>query len=82
MFSGESGNDQDSDNEDYDALFVDSDAENIATFSEDEEDEESEIEEPEPKKSKKPELPKLKKNKKQKKSVFAAASDYEDALQD
>ena len=82
LFSGESGNDQDSDNEDYDALFVDSDAENIATFSEDEEDEESEIEEPEPKKSKKPELPKLKKNKKQKKSVFAAASDYEDALQD
>ena len=58
-----------SENEDFDALFVDSDAENTAAF-----DEESEIEEEEakPKKS----------AKRQKKSVFAAASDYEDALQD
>lgn len=61
----------DSDNEDYSALFVDSDAENTASLSAVDEDSELEIEEPAPKKSRK-----------QKRSVFAAASDYEDALQD
>jgi ribosome biogenesis protein MAK21 len=75
---------EDSDNEDYDALFVDSDAENIELLSgEDEHDSEKE---PIAKKSKKSceksEEQDNKKQKKKKKNVFAAASDYEDALQD
>lgn len=79
---------EDSDNEDYDALFVDSDAENIELLSgNDEDDIEDEEEEPVTKKSKKSgkfdnSEEQNKKQKKKKKSVFAAASDYEDALQD
>ncbi len=82
----ENPEDDSDDNEDYDALFVDSDAENIELLSGDDEDaSEEELEQPVTKKSKKQEPQKQeqgKKQKKQKKSVFAAASDYEDALQD
>ena len=67
----------DSDNEDYDALFVDSDLENVGT-SEEESEEEAPEEEAEESLEESPE--KAKKSKKQKRSVFAAASDYEDEL--
>ena len=75
------------DNDDYDALFVDSDAENIELLSEnDDDDDENDDEEPVTKKFKKSGEPQQQqqnnKKQKKKKSVFAAASDYEDALQD
>lgn len=75
------------DNDDYDALFVDSDAENIELLSENEDDDdENDDEEPVTKKFKKSGEPQQQqqnnKKQKKKKSVFAAASDYEDALQD
>lgn len=74
------------DNEDYDALFVDSDEENIELLSGDEDEDEDvseeELDQPITKKTKTQKQEQNKKQKKQKKSVFAAASDYEDALQD
>lgn len=82
----DNSSDTDDDNEDYDALFVDSDADNIAPFSdnsEDDEDDISEIEQPASKKHKQsPAASDNKKSKKKKRDVFAAASDYEDALMD
>lgn len=74
----EDGNSGDSDdNEDYDALFVDSDAENTTTFPSESDESEEEPVAPVSKKSKSKSSAK-----KVKRSVFAAASDYEDALND
>jgi len=73
QLDSDSDEESEDDNEDLEALFVDSDTENHQlAISEEEQEEEEEEEEVKPKKN----------NKKQKRSVFAAASDYEDALQD
>lgn len=81
----EKSEDSEDDNEDYDALFVDSDAENNNFSSESEEDQEETTVAPAPKnssKKSKTDATDSSKKKKVKRSVFAAASDYEDALND